>query len=190
VDWGELDYLIIDLPPGTGDAQLTLAQSVPLTGAIIVTTPQDVALGDAVKGLAMFQQLQVPIIGIVENMGTFVCPNCGHPTDIFGTGGGARMAARLGVPFLGSVPIDPRIREGGDNGKPIVAIDPDVRPMRCARSRAMWPRARLSISAKATNSRLRIASEAQSRPLRPSCLCGRILSTRTVTLRINSDGPF
>jgi ATP-binding protein involved in chromosome partitioning len=125
VDWGELDYMIIDLPPGTGDAQLTLAQSVPLTGAIIVTTPQDVALGDAVKGLAMFQQLQVPIIGIIENMGTFVCPNCGHPTDIFGTGGGARMAARLGVPFLGSVPMDPRVRDGGDNGKPIVAIDPD-----------------------------------------------------------------
>ena len=125
VDWGELDYMVIDLPPGTGDAQLTLAQSVPLTGVIIVTTPQDVALGDAVKGLAMFQTLQVPILGIVENMGTFVCPNCGHATDIFGTGGGARMAARLGVPFLGSVPIDPRVRDGGDNGQPIVAIDPD-----------------------------------------------------------------
>jgi ATP-binding protein involved in chromosome partitioning len=125
VDWGELDYMIIDLPPGTGDAQLTLAQSVPLTGAIIVTTPQDVALGDAVKSLAMFRTLDVPIIGIVENMGTFICPNCGHPTDIFGTGGGARMAQRLGVPFLGSVPIDPRVRDGGDNGKPIVAIDPD-----------------------------------------------------------------
>jgi ATP-binding protein involved in chromosome partitioning len=125
VDWGELDYMVIDLPPGTGDAQLTLAQSVPLTGAVIVTTPQDVALGDSIKGLAMFRQLQVPIIGIVENMGTFVCPNCGHPTDIFGTGGGARMAARLGVPFLGSVPIDPRVRDGGDNGKPIVSLDPD-----------------------------------------------------------------
>ncbi len=125
VDWGELDYMVIDLPPGTGDAQLTLAQSVPLTGVIIVTTPQDVALGDAVKGLAMFQTLQVPILGIVENMGAFVCPNCGHPTDIFGTGGGARMAARLGVPFLGSVPIDPLVREGGDDGRPIVAIDPD-----------------------------------------------------------------
>jgi ATP-binding protein involved in chromosome partitioning len=125
VDWGELDYMIIDLPPGTGDAQLTLAQSVPLTGAIIVTTPQDVALGDAVKGLAMFQKLDVPILGIVENMGTFICPNCGRPTDIFGSGGGARMAARLGVPFLGSVPIDPRVRDGGDKGEPIVAVDPD-----------------------------------------------------------------
>jgi ATP-binding protein involved in chromosome partitioning len=125
VDWGELDYMIIDLPPGTGDAQLTLAQSVPLTGVIIVTTPQDVALGDAAKGLAMFKTLEVPIIGIVENMGTFICPNCGHPTDIFGAGGGARMAQRLGVPFLGSVPIDPRVRDGGDNGQPIVVIDPD-----------------------------------------------------------------
>jgi ATP-binding protein involved in chromosome partitioning len=125
VDWGALDYMVIDLPPGTGDAQLTLAQSVPLTGVIIVTTPQDVALGDAAKGLAMFQTLQVPIIGIIENMGTFVCPHCGQATDIFGSGGGARMAARLGVPFLGSVPIDPRLRDGGDNGQPIVAIDPD-----------------------------------------------------------------
>lgn len=125
VDWGALDYMVIDLPPGTGDAQLTLAQSVPLTGAIIVTTPQDVALGDAVKGLAMFQTLQVPILGIIENMGTFVCPHCGQPTEIFGSGGGARMAARLNVPFLGSVPIDPRLRDGGDNGKPIVTIDPD-----------------------------------------------------------------
>jgi ATP-binding protein involved in chromosome partitioning len=125
VDWGALDYMVIDLPPGTGDAQLTLAQSVPLTGAIIVTTPQDVALGDAVKGLTMFQTLEVPIIGIVENMGSFVCPHCGQATDIFGTGGGARMAARLGVPFLGSVPIDPRVRNGGDSGRPIVADNPD-----------------------------------------------------------------
>jgi ATP-binding protein involved in chromosome partitioning len=125
VDWGALDYMIIDLPPGTGDAQLTLAQSVPLTGAIIVTTPQDVALGDAVKGLATFQTLQVPILGIIENMSTFVCPHCGQATDIFGSGGGARMAARLGVPFLGSVPIDPRIRDGSDNGKPIVVDAPD-----------------------------------------------------------------
>ncbi len=125
VDWGELDYMVIDLPPGTGDAQLTLAQSVPLTGAIIVTTPQDVALGDAVKGLAMFRTLEVPIIGIVENMGTFICPHCGQPTDIFGTGGGVRMAQRLGVPFLGSVPMDPRVRDGGDNGQPIVVIDPE-----------------------------------------------------------------
>jgi ATP-binding protein involved in chromosome partitioning len=125
VDWGALDYMVIDLPPGTGDAQLTLAQSVPLTGAIIVTTPQDVALGDAVKGLIMFRTLEVPIIGIVENMGSFICPHCGQATDIFGSGGGVRMATRLGVPFLGSVPIDPRVRDGGDSGRPIVADDPD-----------------------------------------------------------------
>ncbi len=125
VDWGSLDYMIIDLPPGTGDAQLTLAQSVPLTGAIIVTTPQDVALGDAVKGLAMFQKLEVPILGIIENMGAFACPHCGQVTEIFGSGGGARMASRLGVPFLGSVPIDPRVRSGGDSGEPIVAVDPE-----------------------------------------------------------------
>jgi len=125
VDWGALDYMVIDLPPGTGDAQLTLAQSVPLTGAIIVTTPQDVALGDAVKSLAMFRTLEVPIIGIVENMGSFICPHCGQATDIFGSGGGARMATRLGVPFLGSVPIDPRVRDGGDSGRPIVEDDPD-----------------------------------------------------------------
>jgi ATP-binding protein involved in chromosome partitioning len=145
VDWGELDYMIIDLPPGTGDAQLTLAQSVPLTGAIIVTTPQDVALGDAVKGLAMFQQLQVPIIGIVENMGTFVCPHCGQPTDIFGTGGGARMAARLGVPFLGSIPIDPRVRDGGDSGRPIVTDDPDGPAGAALRQMARDVAARVSV---------------------------------------------
>lgn len=125
VDWGWLDYLVIDLPPGTGDAQLTLAQSVPLTGAIIVTTPQDVALADAVKGVGMFQQLGVPILGIVENMGTFICPHCGTATDIFGNGGGERMAQRLDVPFLGRVPIDPAVRKGGDEGQPIVAIAPE-----------------------------------------------------------------
>jgi len=124
VDWGMLDYMVIDLPPGTGDAQLSLAQLIPLTGAVIVTTPQDVSLGDAVKSLAMFQTLQVPILGLIENMGAFICPHCGRPTDIFGSGGGARMAARLGVPFLGSVPIDPRVCDGSDNGKPIVVIDP------------------------------------------------------------------
>jgi ATP-binding protein involved in chromosome partitioning len=125
VDWGQLDYLVIDLPPGTGDAQLTLAQSVPLTGAVIVTTPQDVALADAIKGVGMFQQLGVTVLGIVENMGTFVCPHCGAETSIFGNGGGARMAERLGVPFLGSVPIDPAVRIGGDEGKPIVLVAPE-----------------------------------------------------------------
>jgi len=120
VEWGELDYLIIDLPPGTGDAQLTLAQKVPLTGAVIVTTPQDIALIDARKGLAMFEKVNVPVIGIIENMSTFVCPHCGETTDIFKHGGGERTAELLSCEFLGSVPLDAAIVRGGDAGKPIV----------------------------------------------------------------------
>lgn len=123
--WGELDYLIIDLPPGTGDAQLTLTQVAPLSGAVIVTTPQDVALLDARKGLKMFEQVNVRVLGIVENMSTFVCPHCGKQTDIFSTGGGEQCAKELGVPFLGRIPIDPAIRECGDTGKPIVAAQPE-----------------------------------------------------------------
>jgi ATP-binding protein involved in chromosome partitioning len=115
VEWGPLDYMIIDLPPGTGDAQLTLAQSVPLAGAIIVTQPQEVAVGDALRGLAMFEQVNVPILGVVENMSG----------DFFGSGGGARLAEQRGVPFLGSIPLDPQVRIGGDNGKPIVVLSPD-----------------------------------------------------------------
>ena len=126
VDWGQLDYLIIDLPPGTGDAQLTLAQSVPLTGAVIVTTPQEVALADALKGLRMFEKLEVPILGIVENMGPYTDPKTGQKIVFFGEGGGQRMAQRLKVPFLGSVPLDPNVREGGDAGKPIVAGKADA----------------------------------------------------------------
>ncbi|MFQ5457158.1 MAG: Mrp/NBP35 family ATP-binding protein [Myxococcota bacterium] len=123
--WGELDYLIIDLPPGTGDAQLTLTQIAPLSGAVIVTTPQDVALIDARKGLRMFQQVNVRVLGLIENMSAFLCPHCGKQTDIFGSGGGERCAAELGVPFLGRIPIDPAVRECGDSGKPIVAALPD-----------------------------------------------------------------
>ena len=126
VDWGQLDYLIIDLPPGTGDAQLTLAQSVPLTGAVVVTTPQEVALADALKGLRMFEKLEVPILGIVENMGPYTDPKTGQKIVFFGEGGGQRMAQRLKVPFLGSVPLDPNVREGGDAGKPIVAGKADA----------------------------------------------------------------
>ena len=125
VDWGELDYLLVDLPPGTGDVQLSLVQTVSLTGAVIVTTPQEVALMDVRKGIAMFQKTQVPILGIVENMSTFVCPHCDHETAIFSQGGGRRAAEKLGVPYLGEIPIDPRIREGGDGGKPIVTAYPD-----------------------------------------------------------------
>jgi len=125
VAWGELDYLVVDLPPGTGDAQLTMTQQVPLDGAVIVTTPQDVALIDARKGLAMFQKVNVPVLGIVENMSAFVCPHCGMRTEIFKHGGGRRTAEQLGVPFLGDVPIDPSIVVGGDAGTPVVASHPD-----------------------------------------------------------------
>lgn len=125
VAWGELDHLILDLPPGTGDTQLTLAQSVQLTGAIIVTTPQDVSLKIARRGLRMFEKVSVPILGIVENMGTFTCPHCGTTTDIFSHGGGARMSRELGVPFLGSLPLDPAVVDSGDTGTPIVAGEPD-----------------------------------------------------------------
>jgi ATP-binding protein involved in chromosome partitioning len=125
VEWGELDYLIVDLPPGTGDAQLSIAQLVPMTGAVIVTTPQDVALLDSRKGLEMFKKVNVPLLGIVENMSYFVCPHCSKTTEIFSHGGGQKAAEKLDVLFLGEVPIDPQIRQGGDEGRPIVAAVPD-----------------------------------------------------------------
>ncbi|MCA9561917.1 MAG: Mrp/NBP35 family ATP-binding protein [Myxococcales bacterium] len=125
VDWRGTDYLVIDLPPGTGDAQLTLAQSVPIDGAVVVTTPSDLALIDAARGLQMFRTLNVEVLGIVENMSYFVCDGCDKKHYIFGEGGGAKEAARLGLPLLGQVPLDPRAREAGDTGKPIVALDPD-----------------------------------------------------------------
>lgn len=125
VQWGELDYLVMDMPPGTGDIQLTTAQSLPLTGTVVVSTPQDVALLDAGKALMMFKKLNVPILGFVENMSTFICPHCNNPTDLFGHGGAQAAAARFGVPFLGEVPLHLRIREAGDSGKPIVMESPD-----------------------------------------------------------------
>ncbi len=124
VAWGELDYLVIDLPPGTGDAQLTLTQSAPLSGAVIVTTPQDVALEDVYRGVRMFEQVKVPILGIVENMSYFVCSHCGEREEIFAHGGGRRAAEKYKVPFLGEIPIVSAIRAAGDNGLPIVAADP------------------------------------------------------------------
>jgi ATP-binding protein involved in chromosome partitioning len=123
VDWGQLDYLLIDLPPGTGDVQLSLTQTVPLMGAIVVSTPQDVALQDARKAILMFRQVHVDILGIVENMSYFQCPKCNERTHIFSHGGGATTAANFGVPFLGEVPLNTSIREGGDGGKPIVATN-------------------------------------------------------------------
>jgi ATP-binding protein involved in chromosome partitioning len=125
VEWGPLDYLVVDLPPGTGDAQLTISQRVPLSGAVIVTTPQDIALIDARKGLAMFQKVNVPVVGIVENMSGFVCPHCGEMSEIFKSGGGERTAELLGCPFLGRVPLDPEIVRGGDAGIPVVVDAPD-----------------------------------------------------------------
>ena len=125
VDWGELDYLVIDLPPGTGDAPLSLSQLIPLSGVVIVTTPQDVALQDVAKGMAMFQRLEVPVLGVVENMSYFVCSNCSERHEIFGRGGGERIARHFGVPFLGKVPLQPKVREGGDQGRPVVITDPE-----------------------------------------------------------------
>jgi len=124
-NWVDVDYLIIDLPPGTGDVQLTLAQKIPVTGAVIVTTPQDIALLDARKGLKMFEKVEVPVLGIVENMSTHICSKCGHEEHIFGAGGGSRMAEEYDVDFLGAIPLDIRIREHTDNGKPTVVADPD-----------------------------------------------------------------
>ncbi|HEY3729712.1 MAG TPA: iron-sulfur cluster carrier protein ApbC [Steroidobacteraceae bacterium] len=124
-EWGELDYLVVDMPPGTGDIQLTLAQRVPVAGAIIVTTPQDIALADARKGLAMFEKVSVPVLGIIENMSLHVCSECGHVEHIFGAGGGARMAAEYGVALLGELPLDSRIRAETDGGRPTVVAEPD-----------------------------------------------------------------
>ncbi len=121
VEWGELDYLVIDLPPGTSDAQLTLAQAVPISGAVLVTTPQEVALSDVAKALAMFKRMSVPILGLVENMTAFACPHCGELTEIFGRGGGERFAADHGLDYLGGVPLDVTVRQGGDVGVPAVA---------------------------------------------------------------------
>jgi len=124
-DWGQLDYLVVDMPPGTGDIQLTLAQRVPVAGAIIVTTPQDIALADARKGLAMFEKVSVPVLGIIENMSVHVCSHCGHVEHIFGAGGGARLAAENGVTLLGELPLDVRIREQADSGRPTVVAEPE-----------------------------------------------------------------
>jgi ATP-binding protein involved in chromosome partitioning len=121
--WGTLDYMIVDLPPGTGDTQLTMLQRVPVSGAVIVTTPQEVALDDARKGLRMFGRHETPVLGIVENMSTFVCPDCGGSHDIFGSGGGRGFADETDMPFLGEVPLDPGVREGGDSGEPLVLDD-------------------------------------------------------------------
>jgi ATP-binding protein involved in chromosome partitioning len=125
VAWGQLDYLVVDLPPGTGDAQLSLVQATHVRGAIIVTTPQEVAVGDALRGAKMFQRVNVPVFGIVENMSWFECPHCGKPSALFGSGGGERLATELGLPLLGQVPLYPRVLEAADRGEPIVVAEPE-----------------------------------------------------------------
>ncbi len=147
--WGELDYLVVDLPPGTGDIQLTLAQKIPVAGALVVTTPQDVATLDARKALRMFDKVQVPVLGLVENMAVHVCSRCGHAEHIFGHGGGERIAARYGVPLLGSLPLELRIREQGDAGVPVVVSDPDSPAARAYRDTARRVAAQLALRPRA-----------------------------------------
>src|ERR1700682_5698292 len=130
VAWGDLDILVVDLPPGTGDAQLTMAQQTPLAGAVIVSTPQDIALIDARRGIAMFEKVNIPLLGLIENMSSFCCPTCNHVTPIFGHGGARREAEMRGIPFLGEIPLDIQIRETSDDGRPIVATEPAGVPAR------------------------------------------------------------
>ena len=146
--WDDLDYLLIDLPPGTGDIQLTLVQKIPLAGAVIVTTPQDIALLDARKALGMFRKVEVPVLGVVENMATHICTNCGHEEHIFGQGGGARMADEAGIAYLGDLPLDIRIREQADGGKPTVAAIPDSDLAARYRAIARSTAAKLSLQAR------------------------------------------
>ncbi|MDE2005873.1 MAG: Mrp/NBP35 family ATP-binding protein, partial [Rhodospirillales bacterium] len=154
VDWGTRDVLVVDMPPGTGDAQLTMAQRVNLAGAVIVSTPQDIALIDARRGVAMFQKVNVPVLGIVENMSYFCCPNCGHRAEIFGHGGARAEAGRLGAPFLGEIPLLLEIREGSDTGTPVAAAAPDSEAGRAFATLAASVRARLDASAPAAAPRI------------------------------------
>nr|WP_238394557.1 iron-sulfur cluster carrier protein ApbC [Pseudoxanthomonas wuyuanensis] len=147
--WGDLDYLLIDLPPGTGDIQLTLAQKIPVAGAVIVTTPQDIATLDAKKALKMFEKVDVPVLGIIENMAVHTCSNCGHVEHLFGEGGGQRMAAQYGVPLLGSLPLDIAIREQGDAGQPVVVSAPDSAVAQAYRQTARVMAARLAMRPRA-----------------------------------------
>ncbi|MCS7350639.1 MAG: Mrp/NBP35 family ATP-binding protein [Anaerolineae bacterium] len=145
VDWGLLDYLVVDLPPGTGDVAISLAQLVPVTGAVVVTTPQGVSVSDVGRAVRMFERLEIPVLGVVENMSGFVCPHCGQVTEIFGKDGGRRLAERMGVPFLGSVPLDPRVVAGGEAGRPVVIAYPDSPAAQALRAIAQQVAARISV---------------------------------------------
>ncbi|MFZ0740287.1 MAG: Mrp/NBP35 family ATP-binding protein [Nitrososphaeraceae archaeon] len=152
VQWGSLDYLIIDLPPGTGDAPLTMAQTIPVTGIIIVTTPQDVAMNVAVKALGMFSKLNVPIVGVIENMSYFQCPHCSERINIFGEGGGRKISEKFDIPFLGEIPLSPQIMEGSDKGKPVIISDPNSIQANALRKMASITAGRISVIAAGLNS--------------------------------------
>ena len=147
VRWDELDYLIVDMPPGTGDIALSLSQTVPVAGAVVVTTPQTVSVADSRRAVAMYKKLNVPVLGLVENMSHFVCPSCAHESDIFGRGGGESAAEEMGVPFLGRIPIYQSIREGGDSGNPIVVAEPNSPAARAFLDVAERTAAQVSIQA-------------------------------------------
>jgi ATP-binding protein involved in chromosome partitioning len=151
VEWGSLDYLIIDLPPGTGDAPLTMAQTIPVTGIIIVTTPQDVAMNVAVKALGMFSKLNVPIVGVIENMSYLQCPHCNEQINIFGRGGGQKISEKFGIAFLGEIPLFPQIMEGSDKGKPVIVSDPDSIQANALRKIAKVTAGRISVIAAGLN---------------------------------------
>ena len=186
VEWGELDVLVIDMPPGTGDVQLTMAQQVPLSGAIIVSTPQDLALIDARKGLNMFRKVDVPVLGIVENMSTFVCPRCGARSDIFGHGGAELEAQKLGIPFLGGVPLHMAIRETSDAGLPIVATAPDSAEARAYREIAVKAWEQLQQSRLARGAPPRLELSAGGRELSVAFDEGRPFSLSAEMLRVMS----
>lgn len=152
VEWGSLDYLIIDLPPGTGDAPLTMAQTIPVTGIIIVTTPQDVAMNVAVKAVGMFSKLNVPIVGVIENMSYLQCPHCNEKINIFGKGGGQKISDKFNIPFLGEIPLSPQIMEGSDKGKPIILSEPDSIQANALRKVAKVTAGRISVIAAELNS--------------------------------------
>jgi ATP-binding protein involved in chromosome partitioning len=152
VEWGSLDYLIIDLPPGTGDAPLTMAQTIPVTGIIIVTTPQDVAMNVAVKAVGMFSKLNVPIVGVIENMSYLQCPHCSEKINIFGKGGGQKISDKFSIPFLGEIPLSPQIMEGSDKGKPIILSEPDSIQANALRKVAKVTAGRISVIAAELNS--------------------------------------